>query len=415
MLASTVAMLAADGGDGKGAGVEVYTSLGCKFCVKAKLRLRELRVPYAEVRVGQGEERAALVARAAGRSSVPQIFIGGQHLGGCDDLFREDSSGELQARLDAAGVQRLPEGAAQDESYAVGGDGAGLTAEELSPKDGCLNHVESVAASTRVTDLAEELQRRSLLLYDTFVSAKGVDFGRMRCSAALADYVALTSALRPPEVLDEVAKLDIQAKTALFVNLYNCLTLHGSVAVPPGPSDPDARGPFFSGTSGVRYMIGGLPFSLDDIEHGILRCSPSGDKRSFSKDDLRTRAMLPASSLPDPRIHFALNCGAKSCPPIKLFAAENLEEGLSLAAQAFCESEVACDPSTMTVSMSKILFWYGGDFAPTEKGVVERVKGFLPANSALRIAIEDVLARDAKGEGTLAVSYNAYDWSQNAA
>ena len=53
-------------------------------------------------------------------------------------------------------------------------------------QDGCLNHVDSVAASTKVAELAEELQRRSLLLYESFVSARGVDFGRMRGSAALA-------------------------------------------------------------------------------------------------------------------------------------------------------------------------------------------------------------------------------------
>jgi len=112
----TVAMQQAVADGQAGAGVEVYTSLGCKFCVKAKLRLRELRVPFREVRVGDGAERAALAARAGGRTSVPQVFVAGAHLGGCDELLKEDASGALQARLDAAGIAPLSSGSLQPPS-----------------------------------------------------------------------------------------------------------------------------------------------------------------------------------------------------------------------------------------------------------------------------------------------------------
>jgi Protein of unknown function, DUF547 len=57
----------------------------------------------------------------------------------------------------------------------------------------------------------------------------------------------------------------------------------------------------------------------------------------------------------DPRIHFALVCGAKSCPPIKLYTPETLEEGLQSAAEAFCTTEVTVDSAARTLHLSMIL------------------------------------------------------------
>ncbi len=56
----------------------------------------------------------------------------------------------------------------------------------------------------------------------------------------------------------------------------------------------------------------------------------------------------------DPRIHFALVCGARSCPPIKLYTPDNLEEGLAAAAEAFCAGEVAVDADKAEVTVSMI-------------------------------------------------------------
>jgi Protein of unknown function, DUF547 len=68
------------------------------------------------------------------------------------------------------------------------------------------------------------------------------------------------------------------------------------------------------------YAVGGHVFSLDDIEHGILRCNrkhPTSGFVAFGPGDLRLPFALP---LPvDPRIHFALNCGAKGCPAIRAY------------------------------------------------------------------------------------------------
>ena len=69
--------------------------------------------------------------------------------------------------------------------------------------------------------------------------------------------------------------------------------------------------------SKYAYNVGGLFFTLDEIEHGVLRCNkghPKDQKPMFSDEE--ARKSLALSSL-DPRIHFALNCGATSCPPIR--------------------------------------------------------------------------------------------------
>ena len=76
---------------------------------------------------------------------------------------------------------------------------------------------------------------------------------------------------------------------------------------------------FFNNTA---YVLGGSPFTLQDIENGVLRANKKGVgalSPQFSKVDPRRRLSLDQA---EPRIHFALNCGAKSCPPIKTFSAQ---------------------------------------------------------------------------------------------
>lgn len=80
--------------------VEIYTKDWCGYCARAKRLLTERGVTYAETDVGSDDaRREEMIARAGGRSTVPQIFIDGQHVGGCDDLFALDAKGELDVLL----------------------------------------------------------------------------------------------------------------------------------------------------------------------------------------------------------------------------------------------------------------------------------------------------------------------------
>lgn len=84
------------------ADVEIYTKFTCSFCVRAKRLLDSKGVQYKEIPVDQGgEPRQEMLARSNGRSTVPQIFIGGRHVGGCDDLMDLDRAGKLDEMLAA--------------------------------------------------------------------------------------------------------------------------------------------------------------------------------------------------------------------------------------------------------------------------------------------------------------------------
>lgn len=80
--------------------VEIYTTPLCGYCHAAKSLLRRKGVEFAETDVSRDPAlRAAMVDRAGGRRTVPQIFIGGTHVGGCDDLYALDQSGKLDPML----------------------------------------------------------------------------------------------------------------------------------------------------------------------------------------------------------------------------------------------------------------------------------------------------------------------------
>jgi glutaredoxin 3 len=82
--------------------VEIYTKMFCGFCAAAKRLLTEKGVEYEEYDITMGgEKRAEMLQRADGRSSVPQIFIDGTHVGGCDDLHALEETGKLDPMLAA--------------------------------------------------------------------------------------------------------------------------------------------------------------------------------------------------------------------------------------------------------------------------------------------------------------------------
>ncbi len=139
--------------------------------------------------------------------------------------------------------------------------------------------------------------------------------------------------------------------------------------------------------------IAGRKFSLDDIEHGILRkyrwkFSLGYLPQLFPSDIIRKLAV----STIDYRIHFALNCGAKSCPPIAFYKIDNIEKQLDLATQSFLENETIVDEEKKVVKVTKLMLWFKGDF-----GGEERVKKIL----------SKYLRKDFTNYNIL---YQKYDW-----
>jgi glutaredoxin 3 len=82
--------------------ITIYTKAWCPYCSAAKELLQKKGAAFDEVDIGvQSDKRSEMMIRAGGRSTVPQIFVGSRHVGGCDDLYALDRRGELDTLLAA--------------------------------------------------------------------------------------------------------------------------------------------------------------------------------------------------------------------------------------------------------------------------------------------------------------------------
>lgn len=80
--------------------VEVYTTRGCPYCLRAKALLDNKEVKYKEIKIDQFPAlRTQMIKRANGGYTVPQIFINEQHIGGCDEMMQLEREGRLDAIL----------------------------------------------------------------------------------------------------------------------------------------------------------------------------------------------------------------------------------------------------------------------------------------------------------------------------
>ena len=107
----------------------------------------------------------------------------------------------------------------------------------------------------------------------------------------------------------------------------------------------------------------------------------------------------------DPRIHFALNCGANSCPPIGVYSGHQLQRQLQMASNSFLESTVAVGSDSVT--LSKLLLWYRSDFGTTDKQVLEKVADIM-TNPDVKKTLMQAAEKETK------IEYSAYDWAINS-
>ena len=86
--------------------VEIYTKFMCPYCARAKQLLQSKGVDYEEIEISMDrDKREEMIQRADGRTTVPQIFIDGRHVGGSDDLAELERSGQLDSILQGAGAE----------------------------------------------------------------------------------------------------------------------------------------------------------------------------------------------------------------------------------------------------------------------------------------------------------------------
>jgi hypothetical protein len=148
--------------------------------------------------------------------------------------------------------------------------------------------------------------------------------------------------------------VDDDARKVFWINLYNAWYQIFAIR------DKKTKD-FIYTDKDIRFADASL--SLDDIEHGILRKFRWKYSLGYLPQFLpsKTIKQLAVKDL-DFRIHFALNCGAKSCPPIAFYEYEKLNEQLDLSTRAFLENEAIIDEAKREVHVTKIMQWFRGDF-----------------------------------------------------
>ncbi len=146
-------------------------------------------------------------------------------------------------------------------------------------------------------------------------------------------------------------------KKAFWINIYNAFT---QILLSNNPAQYKSRGNFFSSK---QILIAGQKWSLDFVEHGILRHSKNKLAMGYLNKIFPSsiEKMLRVNKL-DYRIHFALNCGAKSCPPIAFYEAASIEMQLELATKSFIKNEIEWDKINNEAYVPKIFSWFIGDF-----------------------------------------------------
>lgn len=191
-------------------------------------------------------------------------------------------------------------------------------------------------------------------------------------------------------------------RLAFWINIYNAAVIHGVIELGLENSIKEAFG-FFNR---VMYEIGSFRFSLNEMEHGILRGNrrhPYGLLKPFRRKDPRVKfSILP----PDPRIHFALVCGARSCPPISFYEAEQIDFQLQLASESFINSsQVKILPQEETVFISKIFQWYKTDFGGNDSALIDFILNFLDEGKNKTFLQQN--------RGKIRIRYQPYDWNLN--
>lgn len=154
-------------------------------------------------------------------------------------------------------------------------------------------------------------------------------------------------------------------KKAFWINVYNA---HIQIFLKENPALYDDRGAFFKTK---RINIAGEMLSFDDIEHGIIRGSRSKLTLGYTK-----KLFVPKFERKlrcdkrDGRIHFALNCGAKSCPKVAVYHADRMDEQLDAISKQFLNTVTEIEGNT--VRTTTLFSWFRGDF-----GGLDGVEDFL--------------------------------------
>ena len=172
----------------------------------------------------------------------------------------------------------------------------------------------------------------------------------------------------PPEKLRSSLNTEPKKK-AFWLNTYNAYI---QIILQENPVLFEDRNSWFGYNffSSPQVTIAGYEMSFDDMEHGIMRRSTSklslGYMRNWFIDDVEKQFMWEEI---DPRIHFALNCGAASCPYVAVYDPERVDEQLDITTKNYLTRTTEYNPSEEEVRVTKLMSWFRGDFGGKDRAV----------------------------------------------
>lgn len=224
--------------------------------------------------------------------------------------------------------------------------------------------------------------------------------GAVRSLAALsasAERGHLAASLGALESFDP-KQVRIAAQTAFWLNVFNAALLRDApeLALASGEGDVEAF------LERPRVKMFGHRFSLDDIHHGLLRGNQPRHGRlrpPMARNDARL-AYMPIAY--DERLHFALHCGTRSSPGLRVFEAGRVDALLEEAATAYVRRTCRVEEAGAVIVAPRLLQWYAADFGGTT-GVVEFVLAHLDDDQAVDQAD--------RRRGSVKLRFDPYDWS----
>jgi len=222
----------------------------------------------------------------------------------------------------------------------------------------------------------------------------GIRYAELRFSRAYATVVRLAGELIAFDPATLTTDLE---RIAFWVNVYNALVIHAVTAHDIRRGVVEDRGRAYYRQ--VGYLVGGQHMSPHAIENGILRRNrPSGLQPAipFGADDPRLAWMVDTV---DPRIHFAVVCGARSCPVVRAFEPARLDAQLDNATRTYLADMVTVDTIRGVLRLPQLFQWYAEDFGRNRAAILAFVRRHV----------------DTPVDGRLAIEYAPYDWSLNDA
>jgi len=284
------------------------------------------------------------------------------------------------------------------ENYLKAGKGGADKVRTVLSKENILNEESEPSGISGIRISQEMLQAVRILQAKYYTEQGTVDYESIKLSDKYSDYKKIAASLRD---FDLSLLYGEQDKLAFWINLYNTIVVDGIIEYKVTESVKEVAG-FFSK---IQYNIGGQGFSPDDIEHGILRknrLKPNRLWRQFGLNNPKKKFMLKHF---DPRIHFALVCGSRSCAPIKYYTPENIDDELETATKNFLNSsEVIFIPAENRILLSQIFKWYKKDFGG-RSGALKLLQKY--------ILDDDKKEFIGKTRNNIRIDYLYYDWNLN--